>query len=356
MNVPLLKPRIRVRTEDLRDPEACHRLDAFVAGQPGAEFFHRPQWSRAVERGCGRKSHFLVAEDSAGSIAGCLPLTEIRSILFGNALVSSGFGTGGGILAADEAAVALLADAASELAQSLGCGSVELRGGVLPDGWERREGVYSSFLTALPADPDAVLGGLTRRQRYDVRKAQSRGLEVSTGRDARHREGFYRVFAESVRNLGTPVFPFALFEAMADEFGENSDILIVWNEGRPLSAYFNLYFAGTGQCHWGGGTAEARRFRANDFMMYAFMRHLAERGCAHADFGRSKIGTGAYDRKREWHLEERPLVYAVRTAEGAAPRDINPLSPKNRLKVAAWQKMPLWLANRVGPALARGLG
>lgn len=356
MNAPLLKPRLSVRAEDLGDSAACGRIDSFVAGRSDGEFFHRPHWSRAVERGCGQKSHYLVAEDSSGAIAGCLPLTEIRSFLFGHALVSAGFGTGGGILAADEAAVAALAEAAWALAQKLGCGSVELRGGALPEGWQRREGVYASFSTALIADPEALLMSLTKRQRYEVKKALGRGLEVSAGNDARHVGGFYRVYRECVRNLGTPVFPAALFEVMADEFGEDCDVLIVWKDGRPVAANFNLYHAGTGQCHWGGGTAEAKSCRANDVMMYAQMRHLAARGCTRADFGRSKLGTGPYERKQCWHLDERPLVYAVRTAEGAAPRDVNPLSPKYRLQVGLWQKLPLPVANFVGPHIARGLG
>ena len=86
------------------------------------------------------------------------------------------------------------------------------------------------------------------------------------------------------------------------------------------------------------------------------MRRAIERGCTRADFGRSKIGTGAWQRKRIWSLPRRPLVYAVRTADGAAPRQMNPTSPKYRLQVAAWQKLPLWLANRLGPLIARGLG
>ncbi|HYE28665.1 MAG TPA: FemAB family XrtA/PEP-CTERM system-associated protein [Allosphingosinicella sp.] len=356
MNAPLLKPRVSVRAEDPRDAAACRRLDAFVAAQPGAEFFHRPQWSRAVERGCGQKSHYLVAEDGGGALIGCLPLTEINSFLFGRALVSAGFGTGGGILAADEGAVAALAEAAWALARSLGCGSVELRGGALPEGWPRREGVHAAFSAELPADPERILPALPKRLRYEVRRALACGFEVSAGNDPRHLGAFYRVYAECVRNLGTPVFPAALFEAMADEFGPDCDVLVVWKDGRPLAANFNLYHAGTGQCHWGGGTAEARRNRANDLMMYAYLRHLAERGCVRADFGRSKLGSGAYDRKKMWHLDERPLVYAVRTAEGAAPRDVSPASSKYRLAVELWKHLPLPLANVIGPPIARGLG
>ena len=60
--------------------------------------------------------------------------------------------------------------------------------------------------------------------------------------------------------------------------------------------------------------------------------------------------------KANWGIEPQPLLYGIRTAPGAAPRDLNPLSPRNRLKVEAWKRLPLWVSNRLGPVLARGLG
>jgi lipid II:glycine glycyltransferase (peptidoglycan interpeptide bridge formation enzyme) len=96
--------------------------------------------------------------------------------------------------------------------------------------------------------------------------------------------------------------------------------------------------------------------RANDLLYFALMRHARARGCARFDFGRSKAGTGAAAFKKNWGFEPHPLAYAKHTAAGEHPREINPLSPRYRLQVAAWKKLPLWLANRVGPPIARGLG
>ena len=86
------------------------------------------------------------------------------------------------------------------------------------------------------------------------------------------------------------------------------------------------------------------------------MRRASRRGCTRFDFGRSKVGTGPYDFKRNWGFEPQPLTYAVRTATGAAPREINPMNPKYRFQVAAWKRLPLPIANRLGPLIARGLG
>ncbi|HST36393.1 MAG TPA: FemAB, partial [Allosphingosinicella sp.] len=123
MNAPAPALKVSVRRAELGAEAA--RIDAFVAEHPDGTLFHRPQWSLAAERGCGQRAHYLVAE-RGGVLIGCLPLSEIRSPLFGNALVSAGFGTGGGILGDG---VEALADAAV----ALGYPSVELRGGPIPE-------------------------------------------------------------------------------------------------------------------------------------------------------------------------------------------------------------------------------
>jgi FemAB-related protein (PEP-CTERM system-associated) len=331
------------------------RLDEYVRANPGGAFFHLPRWTAAVARGTGQKGHYLVAEQK-GAVRGVLPLTAIRSALFGNALVSAGFGTGGGILAADERAAEALARAAWELAERLGCTSAELRGGPIPEGWQASTGIYARFARGISGTPDSLLASIPRRQRAEIRRALGFNLESTSGTDRRHRDAHYRVYAESVRNLGTPVFPRALFEATLDAFGDAARIDLIWKDDCPLATMLSFTFEGCCYPYWGGGTRAARAWRANDLVYYEVMRRALEAGCTRADFGRSKIGSGPWDRKRIWGFEEVPLTYAVRAASGEAPRAINPLDPKYRLKIAAWQKLPLWAANRLGPVIARGLG
>ncbi|MFL6858549.1 MAG: FemAB family XrtA/PEP-CTERM system-associated protein [Allosphingosinicella sp.] len=333
-------PTVAVR---IAEPADLAAIAAFVAGHPDATPFHLPGWLAAVERGCGQAGRYLLAE-RGGRIVGLLPLTAMRSHLFGSALVSSGFAVGGGVLG--EGAEAL-AEAVWALAEAEGFPSVELRGGPVPAGWQRREGVYFGFARDIPEGEEAILKAIPRKQRAEVRRALGSGLEVSVGRDV---EAHYLVYAESVRNLGTPVFPRALFEAALDAL--DADILTVSHEGKPLASVLSLYFRGVVYPYWGGGTQAARAARAGELMYFALMRHARARGCARFDFGRSKAGTGAFAFKKNWGFEPTPLVYAVR-GEG---RETNPLSPRYRLQVAAWKKLPLWLANRLGPPIARGLG
>ncbi|MBM6578412.1 FemAB family PEP-CTERM system-associated protein [Microvirga sp. SRT01] len=344
--MPLVTAPLGIREAALADPGEAARIDAFVRNTEGATPFHLTGWSRAVERGCRQRARYLVAERANGTLAGVLPLTEIRSLLFGKALVSTGFGVGGGVLGEG---VEALAAGAWDLATRLGCPDVDLRGGPAPAGWTIDDTTYVGFVRALGADATADLAAIPRKQRAEVRRSLGLDLTVETGRDpATH----HRVYGESVRNLGTPIFPPALFRAVLDEL--DADILTVRHAGEPVASVLSLYFGSTVFPYWGGGTAAARGLRANDRMYLALMSHARDRGCTRFDFGRSKTGTGAAAFKKNWGFDPVPLAYA-RRHEGEA-RSVNPQNAKYRMMVAGWKRLPLPVARLAGPWLSRGLG
>jgi hypothetical protein len=42
--------------------------------------------------------------------------------------------------------------------------------------------------------------------------------------------------------------------------------------------------------------------------------------------------------------------------KAASVPEVNPLNPKYQLAIKAWQRMPLALANAIGPYISRNLG
>ncbi|TPG12369.1 FemAB family XrtA/PEP-CTERM system-associated protein [Sphingomonas oligophenolica] len=347
--MPLVSTPVGVREADLGDAREAARIDAFVAAQREGTPFHLTGWSRAVAHGCGQRARYLVAERGDAAIVGVLPLTEMRSRLFGRAMVSAGFAVDGGILGD---AVEPLASGAWALAQARGCPGIELRGGPAPNGWITDETSYLGFARDLAHDDDAELLAIPRKQRAEVRRSLGLDLEVAVGTSAAMLAEHYLVYAESVRNLGTPVFPARLFRAVMAHL--DADILTVRHQDRAVASVLSLYHGGTVYPYWGGGTAAARALRANDRMYYALMLHARGRGCGRFDFGRSKTGTGAAGFKKNWGFAPTPRRYAMRS-EGAV-RAINPLNPKYAAMVRTWRKLPLPIANVVGPWIARGLG
>jgi FemAB-related protein (PEP-CTERM system-associated) len=358
MNAPFRPAALTVRPADLTEGDEAVRLEAFVADHHAATPFHRPAWLCAVARGTGNRALALVAERAA-SLVGYLPLLDVQSPLFGRVFVSSGFGVGGGVLGEDASAATALFAAAEELATRNSCPTIELRGGLLPEtraGWTIRHDSHCGFVCDLASDDEAQLTAIPRKQRAEVRKGLANDLTVEIGSGPADRAAHYAVYAESVRNLGTPVFPWQLFSEVLDAFGADADILTVRHHGRPVASVLSLYHAGTVMPYWGGGAREARRLRANDRMYYELMLHARRRGCTRFDFGRSKTGSGAYDFKRNWGFEPEPLGYASWTADGAPPRDADPTSARHSAKIALWKRLPLPVANLLGPWIARGLG
>jgi FemAB-related protein (PEP-CTERM system-associated) len=356
MNAPMLRPKISLRLADLADANEAARLDAWVMQHEGGLPFHRPKWLKAIEAGTGQTAHCLIAEAGA-DIAAILPFHLVHSPWFGRALVSSGFAVGGGILSDSKVATRRLASAICDLANRWSCPTIELRGGSLPGGeWIEMRDAHANFLKPLQSDDETELLAVPRKQRAEVRKGLENGLTIETGREQRDLDWHYAVYSESVRNLGTPVFPKSLMTSVIGAFGNEADILTVLHDGLPVASVLSLYHNGTVMPYWGGGVWDARRLRANDVMYYALMNHARRRGCAHFDFGRSKANSGAYSFKKNWGFEPEPLAYAIHTADGQEPRDVNPNSPKYKAKIALWQKLPLPLANRLGPWISKGLG
>lgn len=352
MNAPFAPPTEVIRAADLRQPDEAARIEGFVA-ELGGSVFHRPAWLRAVERGTGQRARGLLAE-KRGAITGWLPLSEVHSPLFGRALASSGFAVVGGVLASTTTAGDLLCRAAEEYALRLACTTIDLRGGPAPSHWTQRRDSHCGFAAPLAPDDAAQLLAIPRKQRAEVRKGLDADLAVSVGVSATDRAAHHAVYAESVHNLGTPVFPRALFAAVLDEL--DADILTVRYRGRPVASVLSLYHRGAVLPYWGGGVRAARALHANDRMYFELMRRARARGCTRFDFGRSKTGSGAWSYKRNWGFEPEPLCYSSWTAPGAAQRDADPTSARHAARIALWQRLPLPLANRLGPMIARGLG
>ncbi|NQX94724.1 MAG: FemAB family PEP-CTERM system-associated protein, partial [Erythrobacter sp.] len=344
MNAPVAT-RQKVSLADLGDARVVDRIEGFVKEQR-ANLFHRPTWLKAVEAGTGQKASGIITEQ-LGTITGWLPLTQVRSVLFGKALVSSGFGVGGGVCVASEEARAPLLETAQKLASDCGFASLELRGGQLPqgEGWRQWDDKHCGFERALAADDEAELLAIPRKARAEVRKGIKAELPIRIGRSADDLRAHYAIYAESVRNLGTPVFPAKLFRAMLEAFPQESDILTVFSNGAPISSVLNFYHDGVVMPYWGGGTFAARGARSNELMYYELMLHARGRGMRRFDFGRSKTGSGPYKFKKNWGFEPKPLSYAEWTAAGHEARDVDPTSEAYSRKIELWKKLPLRFAN-----------
>lgn len=337
--------------EPLADTDTA-RWDAFVDASPSATFFHRVGWRAVIERSFGHRTHFLTAKRN-GEIVGIMPIVETKSLLFGHALISNGYSVCGGPVAADVDAYDALIDHARTLLESTGAKYLEVRCPARPIAdWMIRDDLYAGFSRTLPADEDLNLKQIPRKQRAVVRKAIDSPLTWTIDSSI---DDLYHVYAVSVRNLGTPVFGKAYFRNLLDVFGGDADVLTVRQDGRAVASVLNFYFKGAVMPFYTGSLPIARRLGANDLMYWRLMRHAVARGCTVFDFGRSKVGTGPYDFKRNWGFEPKPLVHQYLTRPGVPMPNVNPTNPKFKLMIAIWKRLPLPVANLLGPPIVRNI-
>lgn len=331
------------------------RWDAFVIACPEATFFHRAGWQEVIQRAFGHPTWFLYAE-AGGRILGVLPLAQINSRLFGNSLCSLPFCVYGGIAAAAPDAAAALDRAARELAARLRVDYLEYRNAGAPrhpdSDWLARP-LYATFRKPLLRDPEQNMLAIPRKQRAMVRKGIGAGLHSVIDDDVQR---FFGAYADSVHRLGTPVFAKRYFTLLRDVFGADCELLSVRRGEETVAAVLVFYFRDQVLPYYGGGTAAARSVAGNDFMYWEVMRRACGRGCALFDFGRSKLGTGAYDFKKNWGFAPQPLHYEYQLCQARTLPDNTPLNPRYQFFIRAWRKLPLPVANLLGPHIVRHLG
>ena len=328
------------------------RWDDFVMACPEASFFHRAAWQQVIREAFAHDTYFYFTEQD-GQITGILPLVHIKSILFGNALISNAFCVYGGILATNDEAFSELKTYAQRLANELGVDYLEMRNRVQKHSDWPYKPLYVTFRKSLDPNVENNLNAIPRKQRAMVRAGIKAGLTSVLDSSI---DRFYQAYSESVRNLGTPVFPKRYFLLLKQIFGDDCEILSIEHEGRLIASVMNFYFKEEVLPYYGGGTALARDLKGNDFMYWEVMRRAVEKGCKVFDYGRSKVDTGSYRFKKHWGFEPEPLFYEIDLVRASAMPDINPLNPKYQLFIAAWKRLPLPVSQWVGPWLAKDLG
>ncbi len=340
-------------TLETLDAQSMDRWDAYVHAAPNATFFHRAGWKTVLESAFGHNTFFLYAQQ-AGKIIGVLPLAQIKSRLFGDTLSSLPFCVYGGIVADTDAAASALREEACRLAERLKVGALEMRNrSASTADWPVKELYYTFRKTIDPSD-EVNLKAIPNRQRAMVRKGLKEGLcsEWDDGTDR-----LYRVYSESLRNLGTPVFSAKYLRILREVFGSDCSVLMITHQGQDVAAVMSFYFRDEVIPYYGGGAAAARTIKGVNHVMYwELMHYSAEQGYRLFDFGRSKAGTGPFSFKKNFGFEPQPMPYDYYLVASSAVPDLNPLNPKYRLMINVWSKLPLPVANFVGPFLARSLG
>jgi FemAB-related protein (PEP-CTERM system-associated) len=322
--------------------------DDYVHASPHGTVCHLYHWRDIIQRAYGHRTYYLAAVANS-EIQGVLPLVLLRSRLFGRHLVSMPFMDYGGIVTqAGPAVRQQLVDAALRLARhhratlSLRCARDQ--GLELPLWLEKL-----TMLIDLGTSEEELWGCLPSERRNRIRKAQKNGLRVSF-QGAEALDSFYDIFATNMRDLGSPVHSRAFFRQMFTHLSPYLKVVLVNYDQRPIGGVCALFYKDAMLIP--GWIASLRQYFSlcpNQILHWELMRY----GIAHRyrvlDLGRSSKDTGTFEAKRQWHARPSQLYYYYfpeMPPEGGE-------SVRFTRQASVWRRLPLPLANTIGPRLRR---
>lgn len=324
--------------------------DLFVSSRPLATAYHSWGWRTVIDRTFGHRAHYFVAR-RGGRIEGILPLVEVKGLLFGRTLTSLPFVNYGGVLAdTAEAAFALL-EAAVATAGTVGATHIELRH--IGRQFAELPCKTHKVTMRMPLAP-GLWERLDRKVRNQIRKAEKSDLRAERGGLALVPD-FYTIFARNMRDLGTPVYTRRLFENVLDVFPDRAQIHVVRLKGQPIAAGVTFRSDGLIEVPWASSIRDFNNLCPNHLLYWHIMESAIADGCDTMDFGRSTPNEGTFKFKEQWGAEPVALHWEYWLPPGVAMPDQSPKNPKFRLAIEAWKRLPLPLANTVGPHIVRSI-
>lgn len=336
--------------------------DTFVLSHSQATCYHLGGWKRAVERAYEPRPYYFVACSTAGKdrgasgrdkIVGVLPLFHLRNVLFGNQLVSLPFCDYGGILADDDHVAQALLQKAFALADELDNAALELR---------HIERVVSDRLVTsshkvrmvLPIDGDAdrLWKSFDAKLRSQIRKPEKEGLNGKIG-GLELLDDFYKVFSFNMRDLGSPVHSKKLPQYVLEEFGDSAKLQVVYKDKIPVGAGLIICFKDTVYIPWASTLRQFNPLSPNMMLYWNFLKFAADNGFRKFDFGRSSLNEGTHKFKEQWGAKASPLYWQYGSPNGSRPADDLPGKEKYGALVSVWKKLPLPVANFIGPHIRK---
>jgi serine/alanine adding enzyme len=328
--------------------------DHFVHCSPEATYAQLYGWKNVLQESYGQPSFNFECWDG-DELVGIMPVFHFKSMLFGNQLVSMPYLDTGGPLFKDQLTCQDLLNAVKVKALELGS-DVCLRS--LDDNlcdWPRQTEKVTMHLP-LQQEPDQMLKVFSSARRNRIKKAVKNGLKVSF-----HREDgldrFYNIFTNNMRDLGSPVHSKKFFKEILATFKDETGLLVVYDiKDKPIGAGLYFRFNDLLALPWVSSLRDSFKLNPNIIMYWELIKWGCQTGAKTFDFGRSSLDSGTYEYKRQWGANPVPLFwYHHLKTDGRSIEAINSSSKKNQLLIDWWKKLPLSVANFIGPKLRKSI-
>lgn len=330
------------------------KWDHFVSTHPSATGYHLMAWSHIFANVLGHRTIYLFASDSEGQVVGVLPFVVLSSKLFGTYAVSLPAVNYGGLVADDVMVQEALLRTAARMAKGEDAKHLELRQmSEIPLAWPVMTRKVSMRLD-LPQRFEDLMMAFPPKLRSQVRRGEKEGMYTRMG-GLELLDDFYEVFSRNMRDLGTPVYGKYFFKEMLTTFPKDARLCCVYLQDQVMAAGFLYGFRHTLEIPWAASDRRYARIAPNMMLYGAVLKYACEQGYQVFDFGRSSKDSGTYRFKEQWGARPVQLHWHYWLQSGDRLPELNPQNPKYQLAIETWKRLPLPLANWLGPRVSKYL-
>ena len=207
---------------------------------------------------------------------------------------------------------------------------------------------------ALPDTVDDLWSAFSSKLRAQIRRPQKEGANCVMG-GIELLDQFYSVFGRNMRDLGTPVYPKNLFIEIFDRFSERVRLFVVHMNDQPVAAGYTIGHRNTLEIPSASSLREFNRYSPNMLLYWSVLQYAIRQGYEIFDFGRTSRDSGPYRFKKQWGAEAQELIWYYILQQGDELPQINPDNPKFRFAVNVWRRLPVPVANFLGPRVVKHL-
>ncbi|MDX2506918.1 MAG: FemAB family PEP-CTERM system-associated protein [Gammaproteobacteria bacterium] len=340
--------------EKTGDPDEWNH---YVAYNSAACIHHKAEWRNILSQSYGHESLYLCARDANQCIVGILPLIHMKSRLFGNKLVSMPFFQRGGAIADHPLIEQKLIQTATAYGKKLGVDHIEYRDDIprkhLPEPFASQTHKVNMVLS-LPDAEQTLWQGFTAKLRSQIRRPQREQARVFIG-GREYLNDFYTVYSRNMRDLGSPVQSKHFIDNILLHFPQNSWLIVIKLDQRPVAAGFLLGSGDTMEIPLASTIREVNSLSINMLLYWEALKFAIKQNYSQFDFGRSSKNAGTYRFKQQWGAQPKQLYWHYWLGHSKALPSLNPSNPKYALIISVWKRLPVALANLLGPAIVKNI-
>jgi FemAB-related protein (PEP-CTERM system-associated) len=205
----------------------------------------------------------------------------------------------------------------------------------------------------LPNTAERLWTDFDPKVRNQIRKGEKSGLAVFWG-GLELLDEFYVVFAQNMRDLGTPVFARGLFKSVLQQFPNKAELCVVRFQERPVAAGLLVHGPGVTEVPSASSLRRHNASNANMLMYWHLLQRAISRGQCVLDFGRSSPDSNTFRFKKQWGARPEPAAWQYYVREGSVS-DMRIESGKYDRLVRIWRRLPVPVTRWIGPSIVRGI-